>query len=174
MKHSKIKKTLFIIIISLLSNLSLAHSSKIGLINLEKIFNESPQIEKIKLLIEKENIKNQEVIKDKTDKLRVKFNKYEKIKENKKATTETLTKLELNLLKMDSDIKEIKQKQQQELEEFRKNEFLKFEKLVMDITKKISNKNKYEIIFSSRLVFYHNDDSDITDKVLDKIISLYK
>lgn len=169
MKSSFLYKKIFFCFL-LLSFLSFTEnalsepSAKIGVVDLDKVMNESLAGKQAKLDIEKEIIKTSQIIKQReaeTKKLRDELNQQSSVLSEsvrKKKEAEYRQKLrELKRFASDSEV-EIKNKG---------DEISK--RIIRDISKvvdEIGKKEKFSIIFERKGLFFYSDAVDISDKVM--------
>lgn len=166
-------KNLFVAILFVLftSTPVLAAGLKIGVVSVERILTEAPQVDAV-------NAKMLEQFGPKRDELKSMEKDIQGLQENYKRNELVMTEDKLNDLKKDiiTKIQTLKQKEAvltQEVSDVRNKELAKLQKSVRAIIDDIAKSGKYSLVLSEG-VAYADDKLDITDKVLAKMKDEFK
>jgi outer membrane protein len=144
---------------------------KIGVVSVERILTEAPQVDAV-------NASMLERFGPQRDELQAMEKEITKMQENYKRNELVLTEDKLNELKkkMITKIQEMKKKEAQLTQEVgtvRNQELAVLQQQVSGIIEDIAKKGKYSLVLSEG-VAYSNEKLDITDKVLDKMKAAFK
>jgi len=144
---------------------------KIGVVSVERILTEAPQVEAV-------NASMLERFGPQRDALQALEKEVNKMQEDYKRNELVMTEDKLNDLKKDiiTKIQKLKQTEavlSQEVATVRNQELAVLQQQVRDIIDDIAKKGKYSLVLSEG-VAYTDDKLDITDKVLDGMKSAFK
>ncbi|MBL4710981.1 MAG: OmpH family outer membrane protein [Gammaproteobacteria bacterium] len=144
---------------------------KIGVVSVERILTESPQVDAV-------NTSMLERFGPKRDGLKVMEKEITKMQENYKRNELVMTEEKLNNLKKEIIIKiqKLKQKEAQltqEVATVRNQELAVLQQQVRSIIDTIAKKGKYSLVLSEGVAFADKK-LDITDKVLDEMKAAFK
>ena len=144
---------------------------KIGVVRVEKILAEAPQVEAV-------NTSMLERFGPQRDELQNMEKEINKMQENYKRNELVMTEDKLNDLKKEiiTKIQALKQKEAtltQEVSTVRNQELAVLQQQIKGVIDDIAKKGKYDLILSEG-VAYANDKLDITDKILDKMKAAFK
>lgn len=161
----------FILVIGGVTTPLLAGNLKIGVVSVERILSEAPQVEAV-------NTQMLEEFGPRRDKLKALEKEVQGLQEDYKRNELVMTDDKLNALKKKiiGKIQELKQKEAeltQDVAARRNKELAKLQKSVREIINSIAKKGKYSLILSEG-VAYASDKLDITDKVLAKMKARFK
>ena len=157
---------------SLVATVADAADLKIGVVSVERILTEAPQVDAI-------NTSMLERFGGKRDELKALEVEITKLQENYKRNELVMTEDKLNNLKKDiiTKIQKLKQTEavlSQEVGTVRNQELAVLQQQVKSIIDEIAKQGKYDLILSEGGVAYVNDKLDITVMVLDKMKSAFK
>jgi len=167
-----VKKILASIFLSgLLTTGVSAADLKIGVVSVERILTEAPQVEAV-------NTSMLDRFGPQRDELQAKEKEINKLQDNYKRNELVMTEDKLNELKNDiiKKIQELKQKEAlmaQEVTTVRNQELAVLQKQVSGIIEDIAKKEQYSIVFSEGIAYFDKK-HDMTDKVLDKMKAAFK
>lgn len=161
----------FILMSAILSASVSAADLKIGVVSVERILTEAPQVDAV-------NTKMLERFGPQRDDLKAKEKEITKMQENYKRNELVMTEDKLNELKKDiiTKIQVLKQTEAQlaqEVNTVRNQELAVLQQQVRGIIDDIAKKGKYSLVLSEG-VAYTSKKLDITDKVLDKMKAAFK
>lgn len=144
---------------------------KIGVVSVERILTEAPQVESV-------NASMLERFGPQRDALQALEKEITKMQEDYKRNELVMTEDKLNALKKDiiTKIQKLKQTEavlSQEVATVRNQELAVLQQQVRDIIDDIAKKGKYSLVLSEG-VAYTDDKLDITDKVLDEMKKAFK
>ena len=169
----KVKKLVLglILLSGLLSANAIAAGLKVGVVSVERILTEAPQVDAV-------NTSMLERFGPQRDELQKGEQEITKMQENYKRNELVLTEDKLNELKKDiiTKIQALKQKEAvltQEVGSVRNQELAVLQQQVRGIIDDIAKKGKYDLILSEG-VAYSSEKLDITDKVLDMMKAAFK
>ena len=169
----KVKKlVLSILLISGFVSINVAAADlKIGVVSVERILTEAPQVEAV-------NASMLEQFGPQRDALQALEKEITKMQEDYKRNELVMTEDKLNALKKDiiTKIQKLKQTEatlSQEVSTVRNQELAVLQQQVRGIIDDIAKKGKYSLVLSEG-VAYKDDKLDITDKVLDEMKSAFK
>lgn len=148
-----------------------ADSYKIGVVSVEKILTEAPQVGAI-------NTSMQERFGGKKDELVAMEKEIKTMQENYKRNELVMTEDKLNELKTKiiGQVQAFKQKEQtlsQEVATMRSQELASLQQSVREIIQGIAKSGKYDLVLSEGVVFA-SDKLDISEQVLDKMKETFK
>ncbi len=161
----------FLLLASFISSNVVAAELKIGVVSVEKILTEAPQVDAVNTsMLERFGPQRDELKKSETE--------ITKLQENYKRNELVMTEDKLNDLKKEiiTKIQALKQKEAvltQEVNTVRNQELAVLQQQVRGIIDDIAKKGKYSLILSEGVAFT-SPELDITDKVLDKMKSAFK
>jgi len=160
-----------ILISGLVSANVFAAELKIGVVSVERILAEAPQVDAV-------NTSMLERFGPQRDALKSLEKEITKMQENYKRNELVMTEEKLNDLKKDiiTKIQKLKQNEAvltQEVTTVRNQELLVLQQQVRGVIDDIAKKGKYSLVLSEG-VAYTNSKLDITDKVLDKMKAAFK
>jgi len=160
-----------ILLSGLLSANAIAAGLKVGVVSVERILTEAPQVDAV-------NTSMLERFGPQRDELQKGEQEITKMQENYKRNELVLTEDKLNELKKDiiTKIQALKQKEAvltQEVGSVRNQELAVLQQQVRGIIDDIAKKGKYDLILSEG-VAYSSEKLDITDKVLDMMKAAFK
>ena len=160
-----------ILLSGLLSANAIAAGLKVGVVSVERILTEAPQVDAV-------NTSMLERFGPQRDELQKGEQEITKLQENYKRNELVLTEDKLNELKKEiiTKIQELKQKEAvltQEVGTVRNQELAVLQQQVRGIIDDIAKKGKYDLILSEG-VAYSSEKLDITDKVLDMMKTAFK
>jgi len=160
-----------ILLSGLLSANAIAAGLKVGVVSVERILTEAPQVDAV-------NTSMLERFGPQRDELQKGEKEITKLQENYKRNELVLTEDKLNELKKEiiTKIQELKQKEAvltQEVGTVRNQELAVLQQQVRGIIDDIAKKGKYDLILSEG-VAYSSEKLDITDKVLDMMKTAFK
>ncbi len=169
----KVKKLVLglILLSGLLSANAIAAGLKVGVVSVERILTEAPQVDAV-------NTSMLERFGPQRDELQKGEKEITKMQENYKRNELVLTEDKLNELKKDiiTKIQTLKQKEAvltQEVGVVRNQELAVLQQQVRGIIDDIAKKGKYDLVLSEG-VAYSSEKLDITDKVLDMMKAAFK
>ena len=169
----KVKKLFvsLILLTSLLSVTATAADLKIGVVSVERILTEAPQVDAV-------NTSMLERFGPQRDELQKSEKEITTMQENYKRNELVMTEDKLNELKKEiiAKIQNLKQKEAvltQEVTTVRNQELAVLQQQVRGIIDDIAKKGKYSLVMSEG-VAYADEKLDITDKVLDKMKAAFK
>ena len=160
-----------ILLSGLLSANAIAAGLKVGVVSVERILTEAPQVDAV-------NTSMLERFGPQRDELQKGEKEITKLQENYKRNELVLTEDKLNELKKEiiTKIQALKQKEAvltQEVGTVRNQELAVLQQQVRGIIDDIAKKGKYDLILSEG-VAYSSEKLDITDKVLDMMKTAFK
>lgn len=160
-----------ILLSGLMSANAIAAGAKIGVVSVERILTEAPQVDAV-------NTSMLERFGPQRDELQNGEKEVNKLQENYKRNELVMTEDKLNELKTEiiTKIQELKQKEAvltQEVATVRNQELATLQSQVRGIIDDIAKKEKYDLILSEG-VAYSSPKLDITDKVLEQMKSAFK
>ncbi len=160
-----------IVLSSLVSANVIAAGIKVGVVSVERILTEAPQVDAV-------NTSMLERFGPQRDELQNAEKEITKMQENYKRNELVMTEDKLNDLKKDiiTKIQALKQKEAvltQEVSTVRNQELAVLQTQVRGIIDDIAKKGKYDLVLSEG-VAYSSKKLDITDKVLDQMKSAFK
>ncbi len=160
-----------ILLSGLLSANAIAAGLKVGVVSVERILTEAPQVDAV-------NTSMLERFGPQRDELQKGEQEITKLQENYKRNELVLTEDKLNELKKEiiTKIQALKQKEAvltQEVGTVRNQELAVLQQQVRGIIDDIAKKGKYDLILSEG-VAYSSEKLDITDKVLDMMKNAFK
>ena len=160
-----------ILLSGLLSANAIAAGLKVGVVSVERILTEAPQVDAV-------NTSMLERFGPQRDELQKAEKEITKLQENYKRNELVLTEDKLNDLKKEiiTKIQALKQKEAvltQEVGTVRNQELAVLQQQVRGIIDDIAKKGKYDLILSEG-VAYSSEKLDITDKVLDMMKTAFK
>ena len=160
-----------ILLSGLLSANAIAAGLKVGVVSVERILTEAPQVDAV-------NTSMLERFGPQRDELQKGEQEITKMQENYKRNELVLTEDKLNDLKKDiiTKIQALKQKEAlltQEVGTVRNQELAVLQQQVRGIIDDIAKKGKYDLVLSEG-VAYSSEKLDITDKVLDMMKAAFK
>lgn len=160
-----------ILLSGLLSANAIAAGLKVGVVSVERILTEAPQVDAV-------NTSMLERFGPQRDELQKGEQEITKLQENYKRNELVLTEDKLNELKKEiiTKIQALKQKEAvltQEVGTVRNQELAVLQQQVRGIIDDIAKKGKYDLILSEG-VAYSSEKLDITDKVLDMMKTAFK
>jgi len=152
-------------------NTAIAADLKIGVVSVERILTEAPQVDAV-------NTKMLEKFGPKRDELKAMETDIKSLQENYKRNELVMTEDKLNNLKKDiiTKIQILKQKEAvltQEVAQVRNKELAKLQESVRGIIDDIAKSGKYSLILSEGVAFA-DDKLNITDQVLKKMKAKFK
>lgn len=160
-----------ILLSGLMSANAIAAGAKIGVVSVERILTEAPQVDAV-------NTSMLERFGPQRDELQNGEKEVNKLQENYKRNELVMTEDKLNELKTEiiTKIQELKQKEAvltQEVATVRNQELATLQSQVRGIIDDIAKKEKYDLILSEG-VAYSSPKLDITNKVLEQMKSAFK
>lgn len=164
-------KSVLLSIMMLLAFSAQAASLKIGVVKVEKILAEAPQVEAV----------NAEMLKrfsGRKDELKQLEEEIKKLQEEYKRNELVMTQDKLDEIKTRAigKLQQFKQKEaelNQEVSTMRSQKLAELQQQIRGIIDDIAKNEKYDLILSDGVV-YSSDKLDITDKVLDKMKKAFK
>ena len=171
-KEIIVKNIVFICILMMLS-FSIAHAAdlKIGVVSVEKILSEAPQVEAV-------NKSMMEKFGDKRVELQELGKQIKTMEENYKRNELVMTEDKLNELKnkIIGNMQAFKQKEAilgREVQTMRNQELTALQQSIRDIINDIAKKNGYDLVLSEGVVFA-KDEFDISSQVLEQMKKNFK
>lgn len=160
-----IHKGIITLVICLFSFSVSAATLKVGVINPQKLFSDSPQAKKAEKSLENEfSARHQKVSSLRKD-LETKANDYNRDKDVLSQKDRLEKEKELNRLRQDF------QRMASELDvdiKVKRNEILSaFDKEFKEVVNDIAKKEKFDLILPHQIIIYNGSNIDITDKVLE-------
>jgi len=164
-------KSLLISAMMLLAFSAQAVSVKVGIVKVEKILAEAPQVEAV----------NAEMLKrfsGKKDELKALEEDIKKLQEKYQRNELVMTQDKLDEIKKEAlaKLQEFKQKEavlNQEVSTMRSQKLAELQQQIRGIIEDIAKKGEYDLILSDGVV-YTSDKLDITDKVLERMKKAFK
>lgn len=172
MKVKNLLLSLFVVSsLSIGMNTATAADLKIGVVSVERILTEAPQVDAV-------NTKMLEQFGPKRDELKAMETDIKSLQENYKRNELVMTEDKLNNLKKDiiTKIQILKQKEAiltQEVAQVRNKELAKLQKSVRNIIDDIAKSGKYSLVLSEGVAFA-DDKLNITDQVLKRMKAEFK
>lgn len=165
------KNFISICVLMLLYSTASAAELKIGVVSVEKIIAEAPQVEAV-------NKSMMEKFGDKRVELQDLGKKIKTMEENYKRNELVMTEDKLNELKNKiigniQSFKKMEAELGKEVQDMRNKELASLQQAIRDIINNIAKKNGYDLILSDGVVF-HKDKFDISSQVLDKMKKNFK
>ncbi len=172
MMKNSINKMLIICLLFTFSNIALSKEFRVGVIDTQRILNESSYVKDIeKRVIRECQPKNEEL-----EKLYKKLqNKITYLKRDKEILTdkEKINK-EREITKMQQTIQEMAQELDFDYREMQKEEHFNLNQVVEKVTEGVAIQEKIDVVFQKPALLYSHDDLDITDIILIKLETEYK
>lgn len=162
------KRVIIALCISALSMFAIsAFANQIGVVNMQKIFQDSPQVKKINANLTRQFANRKQNIMKMGKRLRANIQKYQKNKEVMSA--KALTNLKNQITKEEAQVRQAQVKFQQDLFAAQNAKMTNFMNKVRGIVKTIAAKKKLDMVLPENTVLYSDTGMNITSEVLDKL-----
>lgn len=142
-------------------------SATVGVVDMEKIFHQSSQVQAINDSLSKQFTPRKNKILDAGKQLQADIQNYQKNKDV--MSKDALTTLQSKIMQEENDVRQSQTQFQQDLYTAQTEQMNKLMDKVRDIVSSIAKKQNIDTVFLKNSVLYSSNDSDLTDQVIKQL-----